>query len=108
MFAELSTRLAAGENLTTAEAFDLCNTLVRGDVTNEQAAHLLVLLAAKGESAEELHGFVSCLLSHSVKVPYQAATLDTWHGRKRLGSVQRVNGRRLHACRNWCRRCQTR
>lgn len=77
MFAELSTRLAAGQRLDFDEAFHLCDALLRGEFSSQEAAHLLASLAERGETADELHGFVRCLLSHSIPVPFSEPTFDT-------------------------------
>src|SRR5690606_35927284 len=39
MYAELTTRLTEGRSLDFHEAFRLCDALVRGDFSNQQAAH---------------------------------------------------------------------
>ncbi len=77
MYKELSERLTAGQSLSFQEAFRLCDVLLHGECSNQQAAELLIALAEKGETAEELRGFVGCLLSHAVPVPYQEPTFDT-------------------------------
>ncbi len=77
MFAELSARLATGRSLDFHEAFHLCDSLVRGEFSNPQAAQLLVSLAERGETPDELYAFVRCLLSHSVPVPFHEPTFDT-------------------------------
>lgn len=77
VYAELTTRLTAGRSLDFDEAFHLCDRLLRGEFASQQAAQILVALAEKGETPEELHGFVSCLLSHSERVPFGDPTFDT-------------------------------
>jgi anthranilate phosphoribosyltransferase len=51
--------------------------LLSGELTDTEAASLLVQLAEKGETSEELHGFVTSLLEHAEPVPFDGATIDT-------------------------------
>jgi anthranilate phosphoribosyltransferase len=74
---ELGAALDQGHDLTFAEAHALCETLLSGALTDEQAAEALVRLASKGETPTEVHGFVTSLLSHAERVPYEGPTVDT-------------------------------
>lgn len=72
-----TTLLGESRSLSDEEAFALCGALLDGEFTNEQAAQILISLAERGETAAELHGFVRCLLSRSLPVPFEQPTFDT-------------------------------
>lgn len=63
-------------SLTYQQAFDVCESLVGGAFADVDAARLLTALADKGESAEEVQGFVASLLSHAMRIPFDAPTID--------------------------------
>ena len=73
----LRASLKKREPLTVEQSRSLANSLLSAELSDEQAAELLVELAEKGETADELHGFVSALLERAEKVPFTGATLDT-------------------------------
>ena len=61
-------RLVRGENLTRDEAFDLLDALLDAEATDAQIAGVLVALAAKGETVEELTGMAEGLRSKATRV----------------------------------------
>ena len=61
-------RLVRGENLTREEAFDLLDALLDAEATDAQIAGVLVALAAKGETVEELTGMAEGLRSKATRV----------------------------------------
>jgi anthranilate phosphoribosyltransferase len=57
-----------GTNLTRDEARLVMNQIMDGKATPAQIAGLLVALVKKGETAEEVTGFVESMRSHAVKI----------------------------------------
>ena len=76
MTANPNAALDAGRDLTSAEAQALCDAMLRGSFSDQAAAEVLVRLAEKGETPEEVHGFVVSLLSHAERVPFEGPTVD--------------------------------
>lgn len=72
-----SAALEAGRDLTSEEAQTLCEMMLLGYFSDQDAAKVLVRLAEKGETAQEVHGFVVSLLSHAESVPFEGSTVDT-------------------------------
>lgn len=63
-------KLAAGENLSLAEAGEVIDKIAAGEVSNAQIAAFLTGLRVKGELAEEVAGCVAALRRHAVAVPH--------------------------------------
>jgi len=61
-------RLVRGDSLTRAEAVALFGALLDDNSTDAQIGAVLVALAAKGETAEELTGMASVLRARAVRV----------------------------------------
>ncbi len=61
-------QLLARASLTQAEAASLLGLMISDETTDAQIAALLIALAAKGETAEELAGFAQTMRAHSAKV----------------------------------------
>jgi len=61
-------QLLAHESLTQAEAASLLDFLISDEATDAQIAALLIALAAKGETAEELAGFAQTMRARSTKI----------------------------------------
>ena len=55
---QMTTRLMRGENLARGEAANFLNALLNPAATDAQVAAALAVLAAKGETIEELAGTV--------------------------------------------------
>lgn len=72
----LLTGLLAGADLTADAAARAMGQVVRGEVSAAQLAAFLVALRGKGETAAEIDGFVSALLSASTPVRIPGSTLD--------------------------------
>jgi anthranilate phosphoribosyltransferase len=68
--AGLLRRLLAGENLSQAEAAAFIGEIMDGNFTPSQAAGLLVALAAKGESADEIVGAARAMRERSLHVEH--------------------------------------
>ena len=67
-FNALLGKVMAGGNLTRDEAREAFNQIMDGQWTEAQTAGMLVALAAKGESVEELTGAALAMREHSVKL----------------------------------------
>jgi anthranilate phosphoribosyltransferase len=63
-------RLLTGENLSQEEAAAFIGGVMDGDYTPAQAAGLLVALAAKGETPDEITGAARAMRDRSVKVEH--------------------------------------
>ncbi len=61
--------LLAGISLTTDEAEAVLGEVWSGEASPPQIAALLIALRAKGESVEEMTGFVRAMVSHGVPLP---------------------------------------
>lgn len=65
---EFLARLVRGENLDREEAFELLEALLDAEATDAQISGVLVALAAKGETIEELTGMAEGLRSKAVRL----------------------------------------
>lgn len=61
-------KLLAQESLSQTEAAALLDAMLAEDATDAQIAAVLIALAAKGETAEELAGFATTMRSRSARV----------------------------------------
>lgn len=61
-------KILSRENLTQAEAAEALSFMISAEATDAQIAALLIALAAKGETAEELAGFASTMRDRSAKI----------------------------------------
>lgn len=62
-------RIVAGETLTRAQAADVMACVMSGEATPAQIGALLTGLRMRGETEEEIAGFVSVMRDNAVKVP---------------------------------------
>lgn len=76
-YAEAITRLVAGRDLDRATAEAALGALVDGELSELRIAALLSALAVKGETAEELVGFVHALRARMLAVAAPPGALDT-------------------------------
>ncbi len=84
------TRLLAGESLSAEEATVAMGEVLLGEATPAQIAALAVALRAKGETIDEMLGFVRAMLHHAVPLPVPPGTdlVDTCGtGGDRLRSI---------------------
>jgi anthranilate phosphoribosyltransferase len=82
------TRLTSGGDLTGAEATALLDEVLAGTATDAQIAAFLVALKMKGETPEEVEGFVASLLAHSSVVVAPEGAIDiVGTGGDRSGTV---------------------
>jgi anthranilate phosphoribosyltransferase len=69
--------VSTGEALSAAIAEQFMASVLEGEVTPAQLAGVLVGMRARGESTQELTGFVRALRSRSIHVDAPAGTIDT-------------------------------
>jgi anthranilate phosphoribosyltransferase len=75
---QLIERLLRREDLARDEAESLMRAIVTGGVSEPQIAGVLIALRAKGETVEEIAGFVSVLREHAIRVtPSRNGLVDT-------------------------------
>lgn len=65
-------KLVRREDLLATEAFEACDAIAHGRADATQVAALVALLAAKGETPDELSGFVRAMRAVAVAVPVAA------------------------------------
>lgn len=71
-------KLLRREHLSRDEATALMSAIVSGDVSEAQIAAVLIALRAKGETVDEIAGFVSVLRDKAIRVtPARDALVDT-------------------------------
>ena len=71
-------RIIAGESLTRDETHELFNQLMDGELSEPQVAGLLVALAAKGETVDEITGAAQAMRDHMVRIDTDGAdVIDT-------------------------------
>ena len=83
-------RLLAGDSLDVVEAEVVLGQVLSGDATPAQIAALATALQAKGESTEEMTGFVRAMVAHGVRLDLPTGTevIDTCGtGGDRLRSI---------------------
>lgn len=61
-------RVLSGHNLTLEESSNAMTLIMKGEATPVQIAGLIIALKQKGETVDEVAGFVDAMRSHSVKV----------------------------------------
>jgi len=61
-------QVMAGRDLSTAEASEAMDLIMSGRATPAQIAALLVALKQKGETADEVAGFVTAMRNHAVRL----------------------------------------
>jgi anthranilate phosphoribosyltransferase len=70
-------QLLQGKPLTRDQARDVMDQVMGGEVTTGQLAGLLIALRAKGETVEEMTGFVESMRSHATPLEVPPGTIDT-------------------------------
>lgn len=78
LFSEALEKLVSGKNLSGAEAYGLLGQILEGRVPQTQTAAFLTALRAKGETAEEIAGFVKAMRNAMTPVPTRhSVVVDT-------------------------------
>jgi len=70
-------QLLQGKPLTRDQARDVMDQVMAGEVTTGQLAGLLIALRAKGETVDEMTGFVESMRAHATPLEVPAGTIDT-------------------------------
>lgn len=70
-------QLLQGKPLTRDQARDVMDQVMAGEATTAQIAGLLIALRAKGETVEEMTGFVESMRAHATPLEVPAGTIDT-------------------------------
>ena len=70
-------QLLQGTPLSRAQARDVMDQVMAGEVTTGQLAGLLIALRAKGETVEEMTGFVESMRAHATPLEVPVGTIDT-------------------------------
>jgi anthranilate phosphoribosyltransferase len=76
-WAGLLSALLAGDSLSSADTAWAMREIMSGDATPVQTAGLVVALRAKGETPEEISGFVDTMLAFAPPVPTAGRVVDT-------------------------------
>jgi len=71
------TKIVANHNLTRTESQELLELVINGKVISSQLGSLLTALHIKGETPEEILGFISVLLKYMLPVKMQGTVIDT-------------------------------
>jgi anthranilate phosphoribosyltransferase len=81
-------RLVSGGSLAADEAECVLGQVLDGEATDAQIAALAVALRSKGETVEEIYGFVRSMLAHAAPLSIDGDLLDVvGTGGDRLGSI---------------------
>ena len=75
--AEAIEQLLQGTALRREQARDVMDQVMAGEVTTGQLAGLLIALRAKGETVEEMTGFVESMRAHATPLELPAGAIDT-------------------------------
>ncbi|TMF29721.1 MAG: anthranilate phosphoribosyltransferase [Chloroflexi bacterium] len=70
-------QLLQGTALRRDQARDVMDQVMAGEVTTGQLAGLLIALRAKGETVEEMTGFVESMRAHATPLELPAGAIDT-------------------------------
>ena len=75
--AEAIEQLLQGTALSRAQSRDVMDQVMSGEVTTGQLAGVLIALRAKGETVEEMTGFVESMRAHATPLELPAGVIDT-------------------------------
>jgi anthranilate phosphoribosyltransferase len=75
--AQLLKRLSGGETLSLDEAYLLAREILSGGLSDVAIAAVLTAMRCRGETAEEVAGFVKFAREVAVKVPLRVEAIDT-------------------------------
>ena len=75
-FKPLIAKIAAGAQLTRAEAFDAFEAMLSGDVTPAQIGGFLMALRVRGEGVEEITGAVAAMRGRMLRVKAPEEAID--------------------------------
>ncbi|MDH7603329.1 MAG: anthranilate phosphoribosyltransferase [Melioribacter sp.] len=69
-------KIASGINLTIDEAYESMTHIMNGSCNNSQIAGFLLALKTKGETPEEVAGFIKAMRNKSIKINSDENTID--------------------------------
>jgi len=75
--AQLLKRLSSGETLSLDESYLLAREILSGSLSDAAIAAVLTAMRCRGETAEEVAGFVKFAREVAVKVPLRVEAIDT-------------------------------
>ena len=75
--AEAIEQLLAGKSLRRDQARNIMDQVMAGEATPVQVAGVLIALRAKGETVEEMAGFVDSMQAHATSLSVPEGTIDT-------------------------------
>lgn len=70
-------RLFERKNLTQQEARELVGSMAKGELTSSQIAAVVIALRMKGETVDEIAGFIEGMRDHMVSIPRSGGAIDT-------------------------------
>jgi len=76
MLTDLAAKIQRRENLTRQESVSAAEAILAGGHDEDAIAQFLVALAEKGETADEIAGFASALMTRAVRVEAPAGAVD--------------------------------
>ena len=76
-FSDAIEQLLSGTALTREQARDVMDQVMAGEATPVQTAGLLIALRAKGETVDEMTGFVESMRAHATPLEVPDGTIDT-------------------------------
>lgn len=86
--AEAIEQLLGGTPLTRAQAREIMDQVMAGEATPVQVAGILIALRAKGETVDEMTGFVDSMRAHATPLTVPDGTIDTCGtGGDRAGTI---------------------
>jgi len=71
MFKKMLTKCIEGHVFTRQEAKQVMDEVMQGRATPSQIASLLTLLRFRGETAEEMTGFIESMREHALSIPHE-------------------------------------
>ncbi|OHW63212.1 anthranilate phosphoribosyltransferase [Andreesenia angusta] len=77
MFKKILSGILDGHKLSTEEAKALMNYMMKGELTESQISAILIALKMRGETPEEISGFVLAMREHAVRVAVDSYAIDT-------------------------------
>ncbi|HET7578550.1 MAG TPA: anthranilate phosphoribosyltransferase [Bacillales bacterium] len=77
MFKEFLKKIIDGQTLTETEAKQAMDIIMNGEATSSQIASLLTVLRFRGETIEEMTGFVRSMREHVLRVDHDMEVMDT-------------------------------
>ncbi|MED4987854.1 anthranilate phosphoribosyltransferase, partial [Geobacillus stearothermophilus] len=77
MLKRLLSKCAEGETLTEAEAYEAMNAVMSGEATDSQIASLVSILRVRGETVDEIAGFVRAMRDRMTTIDAGDDVIDT-------------------------------